>query len=156
MEEIVLMAQGHPLWTETIALAEGCSWRAGPVLAERMRKKGFLAWERVCAARIGGEAAGFCTFCERDELPEGYPFTPFIGFVFVAEAYRGKRLSQRMIQAVTAYAGALGYGKIYIMSGETGLYEKYGFRKLGSYETIYGSTDQLFVKSTGQEGGTPL
>ncbi len=39
--------------------------------------------------------------------------------------------------------------KKYISSaGEIGLYEKYGFEKLGDYETIYGSIDQLFVKST--------
>ena len=39
----------------------------------------------------------------------------------------------------------LGYQKLYIMSGETGFYEKYGFVKLGDYETIYGDTDQLLV-----------
>lgn len=52
-----------------------------------------------------------------------------------------------MIQKVIQYAYGLGYDKIYIMSGETGLYEKYGFQKLGDYQTIYGSVDQLFVKS---------
>ena len=33
------------------------------------------------------------------------------------------------------------------MSGEVGLYEKYGFEKLGDYATIYGTTDQLFAKN---------
>ena len=33
------------------------------------------------------------------------------------------------------------------MSGEVGLYEKYGFEKVGDYETIYDSVDQLFVKT---------
>ena len=28
------------------------------------------------------------------------------------------------------------------------LYEKYGFKKLGDYKTIFGSIDQLFVRST--------
>ena len=36
---------------------------------------------------------------------------------------------------------------IYIMSGEIGLYEKYGFVKLGDYKTVYGSVDQLFVQT---------
>lgn len=31
------------------------------------------------------------------------------------------------------------------MSGEIGLYEKYGFIKLGDYKTVYGSIEQLFV-----------
>lgn len=43
---------------------------------------------------------------------------------------------------------ALGYEKIYILSGETGLYEKYGFVKLGDYETTNHTVDQLFVRST--------
>ena len=38
--------------------------------------------------------------------------------------------------------------KYIIMSGEIGLYEKYGFVKLGDYETIYDSIDQLFVQAT--------
>jgi ribosomal protein S18 acetylase RimI-like enzyme len=32
------------------------------------------------------------------------------------------------------------------MSGEIGLYEKYGFTKMGKYKTIYDSIDQLFYK----------
>lgn len=39
------------------------------------------------------------------------------------------------------------FEKIYIMSGEIGLYEKYGFVKLGDYKTVYGSVDQLFVQT---------
>ena len=150
MTEIHLIAQGDPLWQETIALAKNCSWRAGPTLAERMEKGAFQDWERVCCATVGDQAAGFCTFSERDELPEDQPFTPFIGFVFVEEAYRGNRLSEKMIRRVLGYAGELGYEKVYLMSGERGLYEKYGFVKLGELETVYGTTDQLFVGSTGQ------
>ncbi|MCI8656022.1 MAG: GNAT family N-acetyltransferase [Oscillospiraceae bacterium] len=145
MVEFHLMAQGHPCWEETIAAAESCSWRAGPFLAEKMKGNTFLEWERVCAACVDGKVAGFCTVAEKDELPEKYPFSPFIGFVFVSEQYRGKRLSERMIREAAAYVSTLGYQKLYIMSGETGFYEKYGFVKLGDYETIYGDTDQLLV-----------
>ena len=40
-----------------------------------------------------------------------------------------------------------GFSAIYLMSGEVGLYEKYGFTKVGDYKTIYGSVDQLFSKT---------
>ena len=76
----------------------------------------------VCCLRKW-KVAGFCTFAEKDELPEECKFTPFIGFVFVDEPYRGKRLSELMIQSAILYARELGYEKIYIMSGEIGLYE---------------------------------
>lgn len=147
MTEIYLITPEHALWNETISLAEKCSWRAGPFLAKKMKNHEFNEWERVCVACVNGRVAGFCTFAERDELPEKYTFTPFVGFVFVDEPYRGKRLSERMIQKIIPYAYGLGYQEIYVMSGEIGLYEKYGFLKLGDYETIYGSIDQLFVKS---------
>ncbi|MDE6280730.1 MAG: GNAT family N-acetyltransferase, partial [Oscillospiraceae bacterium] len=100
MTEIHLMTPGHALWDEIISLAETCSWRAGPFLAEKMKHNEFKGWERVCAACVDGKAAGFCTLAEKDELPEKYTFSPFIGFMFVDEPYRGKRLSELMIDKV--------------------------------------------------------
>ena len=148
MLTIHLIQQGHPLWEDTIRFARACSWRAGPVLAKRMEANAFLDWERVIAAVLDGSIVGFCTFAERDELPAEYGYSPFIGFVFVAEAHRGNRISQRMIEAALRYANSLGYDTVYLMSGEQGLYEKYGFLKMGEYPTIYGSADQLFSRGT--------
>ena len=148
MLEIYSMTQGHKLWEETISFAENCSWKAGPYLAELMKQNKFLDWERVFAACEDGKVVGYCTFVQKDELPESCGFSPFIGFVFVDEKYRGKRISEKMIEKVTEYASDIGYETIYILSGEQGLYEKYGFKKIGDYETIYGSVDQLFSKPT--------
>ena len=145
--EIFVMAQDHPLWERTIRFAQGCSWRAGPYLAKMMRENRFQPWERVIAATVNGEPAGFCTLTEHDELPDDAGFRPFVGFVFVDERFRGFRLSERMIGAAMRCAAALGYEKIYLMSGEKGLYEKYGFEKIGDYETVNGTVDQLFVKA---------
>ena len=146
MTEIYLMTAGHTYWKETISLAQKCSWKAGSFLAKKMQENVFNKWERVCAACVNGKVAGFSTFTEKDELSEQYDFTPFIGFIFVDEQFRGRRLSERMIQSIISYAKEIGYEKVYIMSGEIGLYEKYGFVKIGNYETVYGSIDQLFVQ----------
>ncbi len=143
---VTLTACGHPLWERVAAFAEKCSWRAGPYLAKMMRKNEFLPWERVAAACEDGRVSGFCTFTEKDELPEKYGYAPFIGFVFVEEGSRGRRISEKMIACVSAYAKTLGYEAVYLMSGERGLYEKYGFEKLGEFETVWGTTDQLFRK----------
>ena len=51
-----------------------------------------------------------------------------------------------MIVAASDYARSIGYKTLYILSGEQGLYEKYGFVKIGDLETIYGGIDQLFYK----------
>lgn len=146
MLEIHAMTQGHPLWNETLTLAESCSWSAGGLLAKLMIENSFLERERVFAACEEGRVVGFCTFSEKDEMPDKYDISPFIGFVFVDEHYRGNRISGAMIEAAIEYARTLGYEKIYVMSGEEGLYEKFGFTAIGEYETIYDWTDQLFVR----------
>ncbi len=142
--EIQLIQKGHPLWEKTACFAESCSWRAGAFLAERTRENRFQPWERVIIALDGGQIAGFCTLTEKDELPDDAPFSPFIGFVFVDEQYRGNRLSEQMIRSALSYAKESGCQAVYIVSGEQGLYEKYGFEKTGDYETIYGTAEQLF------------
>lgn len=146
---IHVMTQQHPRWEATIRCAETCSWRAGPQLADKMRRRDFTENERVLCAEIGGKIAGFCTVAEKDELPEGYDFTPFIGFVFVEEGFRGHRLSEKLIHTALSWAERLGAD----LSDERGdrPVEKYGFVKLGDYRTVYGSTDQLFVRGTREE-----
>lgn len=87
--EVSVIKQGHPLWEKTIAFAESCSWRAGPYLANMMKRNAFLPWERVIAAHEGEDIVGFCSLTSKDELPAEYPYTPFIGFVFVDERSGG-------------------------------------------------------------------
>ena len=145
MIEIIIPEKNSRLWQDTAAFAENCSWRAGKELARLMAEDAFANWERVFAAFEDGIPVGFCTLTEKDELLPKYPYTPLIGFVFVDEAHRGKRISQKLIEAVLVYAKSIGYDKIYIMSGEKGLYEKYGFVGMGEYETIYGEKEQLLV-----------
>lgn len=145
--EIKALTSKHEKWDTVAAYADNCSWRAGKELARLMREDIFKDWERVFAAFEGGEPVGFCTLTEKDGLLPKYPYTPLIGFVFVDEAHRGKRLSEKMIGKALEYAKSIGYDKVYIMSGESGLYEKYGFVCMGDFESVYGGTEQLFVIS---------
>ncbi len=57
-----------------------------------------------------------------------------------------KRVSEKLIEVTSEYAKSIGYETIYILSGEIGLYEKYGFEKISDEETVYGTVDQLFQK----------
>lgn len=144
---IEIMTSTHPLWNKTISFAEKCSWRAGAALARKMRENDFAENERVIIALENDDIAGFCTFANKDELPPEYDFTPFIGFMFVDEKYRGHRLSGKLIDAACGIAKDQGFSTIYVMSGEVGLYKKYGFKKIGDYATIYGTRDQLFQRN---------
>ena len=142
--EVRIAEKGSALWNELITYAENCSWRAGKELARLMREDKFRDWERVFAVRVNGRIAGFCTLAAKDAIPPELPYTPFIGFVFVDENFRGKRLSEQLIRKAVGYARETGFDKVYLVSGEVGLYEKYGFTKKGDLETIYGETEQLF------------
>ena len=130
-----------------MAFAEMCFWRAGRYLAKKMRENGFEPNERGPAALCDENLAGFCTLTNSDELPLQSGPGLFIGFVFAAEAYRGRRLSEWLIDAACKAAKMQGFSTVYLMSGEIGLYEKYGFQKMGEYETIYHTTDQLFSRA---------
>ena len=143
---IEILTPVHPLWQKTITFAQTGSWRAGAALAQKMRANDFSDNERVLIAIENDDIAGFCTFANKDELPPEYDFTPFIGFLFVDEKHRGHRLSEKLIDAACNLAKAQGFTTIHVMSGEVGLYEKYGFEKLGDNATIYGTTDQLFQR----------
>ncbi len=126
---VEIVDPGGERWGAVMEYAGRCPWRAGPFLAKRMRQNALSGWERVFAAVEGGEIAGFCTLSETDFNPES-GHTPYIGFVFVGEGYRGNRLSQRLIRRALDYAKTLDFQSVYLTSGERGLYEKYGFRKL--------------------------
>ena len=145
--EIITMSCGHDWWLRTMDYARKCSWRAGSYLASKMQNNDFESNERVLIAIKDNRIAGFCTFANQDELSDEYGFTPFIGFVFVDEKYRGNRISEKLIDAACNYARQQNYSKVYLMSGELGLYEKYGFVKMGEYKTIYDTVDQLFSKN---------
>ena len=144
--EITVITNGHPLWDQTISFAETCSWKAGPYLAKKMRNNEFAGVERVIVATENDSPVGYCTFSLKDELPEDSEYSPFIGFVFVDENCRGKRISEKMIAAALDYAESNGYETVYILSGESGLYEKYGFENIRDVGTIYGTVDHLFQK----------
>ncbi len=145
--EIYTMTNTHEKWGITSAFAEKCTWRAGKRLSELMCSNFFKERERVFAVFEDGEPVGFCTLSEKDELDPKYPYSPLIGFVFVDEAHRGRRISGRMIEKVLEYAKSIGYDKAFVMSGEKGLYEKYGFEYMGDFESIYGGKERLFVIS---------
>jgi len=149
--EISAISNGHPLWNKTISFAENCSWRAGPYLAKKMRNNEFDKVERVIVATEDNIPVGFCTFIlKEDELPKETKQSPFIGFVFVDEKSRGKRISEKMIEFASDYAKSIGYKIVYLISGEIGLYEKYDFKKIGYVTTIHGNSEQLFQKRLGE------
>ena len=127
---IQLLTCGDELWEPLARYAEKCSWQAGPFLAKQMRANTFTDWERVLVALDdNAHIAGYCTLAKTDCIPN-VPYTPYIGFMFVGEQYRGHRLSEKLIRFALQYAKELGFEEVYLVSDHVNLYEKYGFVKI--------------------------
>ena len=88
--------------------------------------------------------ASFATFCDKDEVIS--EFRPWIGFVFTAPAYRGRRLAGKIIEhcmkvAETAYPES---EYVYVSTDEEGLYEKYGFDFFEKMKTGWGEESRVY------------
>lgn len=141
--EITAIKLGDDLWDGVIEYAKNCSWKAGVSLANQMQENKFSDWERVLVATEGTKVAGYCTITKTDCIPN-VNYTPYIGFVFVGEEFRGKRLSELMIKTALAYAKKIGFTEVFLVSGKKGLYEKYGFIKIDDKKDYWGNNEQIF------------
>ena len=54
--------------------------------------------------------------------------------------------NQKMIEYVRHYASISGFGRVYITSGEVGLYEKYGCEYLTTMNDMDGEPSRVYVK----------
>lgn len=139
-------------WSAVADYAAACSWRAGALLAQNMRSESYHDWERVFVALAeDGSIAGYCTLAEHDCLPD-VPYSPYIGMVFVGEPYRGRRLSEQLLQAASDYAATLGFSRVYLVSDHVGLYEKYGFLKADERPAPWDASqmETVFFRHTGR------
>ena len=126
---LVPVVFGSDLWGKLAEYADTCSWGAGKNLVKQMRANDFCDWERVFIALVDNCIAGYCTFAKKDCIPN-VPYTPYIGYMFVGEQYRGNRLSEKLINFVFRYAKEQGFDRVYLVSDQVNLYEKYGFIRI--------------------------
>lgn len=121
-----LITSKDTMWKAVRDYAVNCSWIAGKSLANNMDNNSFTDWERVVVATENELICGYCTVAKRDCIPN-VSYCPYIGYMFVGEEYRGDRLSQKLIECAKEYLKTIGFNKVYIVSNEENLYEKYGF-----------------------------
>ena len=133
------------IWCKLINYSKNCSWIAGKHLADMMENNSFTEWESVFATISEDKIIGFCTFLKTDYYPENR-YSPWISSIFVDEAYRGCRISGKMIETVIAYAKEHGFSKVFIPSDMIGFYEKYGFEKIDELRNYGGEIDNIFVR----------
>lgn len=140
-----IITSSDQLWNQVRDYAESCSWRAGKSLADAMDNHLFADWERVLVALEDQEICGYCTVAKTDCIPD-VSYTPYIGYLFVGEAYRGHRLSQKLIQHAMEYLRSLGFDRVHIVSDHENLYEKYGFEVIDRQIAPWGALEKIYMK----------
>ncbi len=133
------------MWEKVKRYAENCSWKAGKSLANNMANNEFEEWERVIVAYDDKNICGYCTVAKTDCIPD-VTYTPYIGFLFVGEEYRGHRLSQKLIEYSMNYLRSVGFDKVYIVSDHINLYEKYGFEVIDRKTAPWGSEEKIYMQ----------
>ncbi len=85
----------------------------------------------------------FCTYSEQDNIREP-SLTPWIGFVHTFPEYRGKRRIGKLLEYAYMLAKNDGHNHIYISTGETGLYEKYGYQFWKIMKDVHGEDSRVY------------
>ena len=78
--------------------------------------------------------------------------TPWLCALFIDEAYRGKKLSQLLIDQIKQDTKELGDQKLYLSTHHNGLYEKIGFEYIGDGFHPWGESSRVYqidVKDNG-------
>lgn len=141
-----LLDASNKEWDNVANQISQVSWRAGKFLSEKMHSNYFTDWERVIVGRSSeGKLTSFCVVSKKDGLTDNR-ISPFIAYVFVSEEYHGYRLSEELLNIAVNYLKEQQFKVAFIVSGEIGLYEKYGYKKLKNCTTIHGDIENLFEK----------
>ena len=124
--EIKKVDKDTELADKLIHFVENFSWEdVKEHMLELLRVWVFTDWETPFVAIIDGQIVGMASIMKTDyyPLPEIYPW---VSSIFVAEDYRGCRISEKLIDFANEYAKEHGFAKTYIPSEHNGLYEKFG------------------------------
>jgi len=122
-------------------------WSAGKYLYELLRNNKLrdLCGEstEVLLLIDGNELLSFCTYAEQDDVQDP-SLTPWVGFVYTFPEYRGKRRIGKLLEYAYAHAKRDGLEHIYISTGETGLYEKYGYEFWKVMSDVNGEDSRIY------------
>ena len=131
-----------------LAEIEKSDWRGGAFLYRLLRDGTFFdacgAGARVLLLTQADHLVSFCTYVERDDIPSD--LKPWMGFVYTFPQYRGHRCMQRLCVEVARLARQEHVSKVYISTGEKGLYEKYGCKFIGEMPNQNGVPARIYVK----------
>lgn len=138
-------------WTRQIGKSD---WGAGQflyqLLSENRLKELCGETTRVFMLTDGDNLAAFCALEELDDVRDT-ELGPWIGFVYTFPQYRGHRYMGILLDAAYDAAKKDGAKEIYISTGETGLYEKYGYSFYQMMKDMHGEDSGVYRRAVNSE-----
>lgn len=144
--EVKKVDKDTPLANDLLLFVENFSWLdVKEHTIQLLKNWEFVEWETPFAAMADGQIVGMVTIMKSDyyPLPQIYPW---ISTLFVSEAYRGNKISGKLIDFANHYAKDIGFTRTYIPTEHIGLYEKYGYRYVKDIVNYGNGIDRLYVK----------
>ena len=144
--------QAH--WLEEIRKSD---WGAGQFLYSLLRDgklKDTVGQTALVPMLIDEEAnklVSYCTFAPLDDI-QPTELSPWVGFVYTFPEYRGHRYTGQVIRFAESLATVMEKEYLYISTGHTGLYEKYGYEFFQFCKDIEGETSRVYRKALQTEG----
>ena len=131
-------------WLDQIKKSD---WGAGKYLYELLSrnelKKLCGDTTKVFLLTDNRELVSFCTLAELDDIRDT-DIGPWIGFVYTFPQYRGHRYMGSLLEHAYETAKRDGAEQIYISTGETGLYEKYGYSFYQMMKDMHGEDSRVY------------
>ena len=144
--ELYTLQEADKLWNQLLDYASCCPWRAGTSLVRKMNFNIFTDWERIVVAVEDNHIIGFCTITKTDSASDE-THMPYIGYIYVDEHHRGKRISSQMINFASDYLKNIGFNKVHIISDHINLYEKFGFKVVDTITSKNGNVEKIYQKN---------
>lgn len=121
------LSDDQAYWLEQIQKSE---WRCGEILHYLITSgeltKAFGETTQLFLLTDGDKLVGYCTFSPRDNI-QPTTLTPWLGFLFIAPEYRGKKYSKYLIDYVESKAKEAGHKILNVSSNSEGFFEKFDY-----------------------------
>ena len=122
-------------------------WGAGQYLYDLLNKNELkkLCGEttKVFLLTDNRQLVSFCTLAEVDDVRDT-GLNPWIGFVYTFPQYRGHRYMGILLEFAYVTAKCDEARQIYISTGDTGLYEKYGYTFYQMMKDMHGEDSRVY------------
>lgn len=133
-------------WLEQIGK---CDWSAGQVLY-KLLSRGMLSEvigenPKILMLTEADALVSFCSYAKMDDI-QPTELWPWVGFVYTFPEYRGHHYIGKLLQEAERLARDAGMAAIYISTGHTGLYEKYGFEFYQMMNDFNGEPSRVYRK----------